>query len=126
METLRTFDSELHGKGLKYGAGKKTDDYVQNWTRTNEFMSWPVRLTAAATYDVAVVYDAEEDSEGGGFAVKIGGQTLPGVVKAGKGVTTLVSRIGLEAGTDEIQLLAETIKGGELMRPKSLVLTEVK
>ena len=32
-------------------------------------IAWPVRLTAAANYEVAVNYDAEDGSEGGTFEV---------------------------------------------------------
>ncbi len=125
-ETLRTFDGELHGKGLKAGPGKKTDAYIENWSRADEFISWPVRLAAPASYDVAVVYDAGDDSAGGEFKVKIGGQTLSGTVEAGKNMSTPVGQVRLDAGTFEVELLSGMIKGGELMRPRSVVLTPGK
>jgi alpha-L-fucosidase len=124
-ETLRTFDGTLHGK-LKYGAGKKTDAYVENWTAMNEFISWPVRLTASATYEVSVIYDAEEGSAGNVFTVTAGGKDLRGSVTVGKEISTAIGRLHLDAGISEIRLTSEKITSGELMRPRSLVLTRVE
>jgi len=51
------------GKGLKFGAGKKTDAYIENWSRADELFRG-LRLDAPASYEVAVVYDARDDSAG--------------------------------------------------------------
>ncbi|MGA2539933.1 MAG: alpha-L-fucosidase [Verrucomicrobiota bacterium] len=120
---LRAFDGELRGKGLKFGPGKKTDAYVENWRQTNEFVAWPARLAAPASFDVGVLYDAPAGSAGGTFAVNIAGQNLAGTVLTGTNVSATLGRVRLEPGTLEIQWQAGTIRGGELMRPRSLVLT---
>ena len=51
-DTLRVFDGQLHGR-LRFGPGKKTDAYVQNWSNPEDFIRWSVRLNEAATFDVA-------------------------------------------------------------------------
>ena len=43
-DTLRVFDAELRGKSLRFGAGKTRDAYVENWSKQNDFVAWPVRL----------------------------------------------------------------------------------
>jgi alpha-L-fucosidase len=123
-ETLRAFDGELHGK-LRYGPGKKTDDYVMNWTSNNEFVSWPVRLNEPATYEVLINYVAPEDSAGGAFTVNFGSQILNGTVAAGNPQIVSLGRVSLKPGTFEIKVAATKIVGGELMRLRSLELQPV-
>src|SRR4029077_7670647 len=50
-DTLRVFDGQLHGK-LRFGPGKKTDDYVQGWTKSEDYIAWPVRLNEPASFDI--------------------------------------------------------------------------
>jgi alpha-L-fucosidase len=125
LETLRAFDAELHGKGLKYGPGKKTDDMVQNWTKTDEYLAWPVRLEKVATYDVAVNYAAGQESAGGEFTVSFGSSKLSGVVKPGADQTLSLGRVTLPPGTFEIKIGADKINGGELWRLRRLELKPV-
>ena len=84
VETLRAFDGELQG-GLKFGPGKKTDDYVMNWTKENQSITWPVRLNEAATYEVSANYIVPESSAGGMFTVNLGSHTLTGEMEVRPG-----------------------------------------
>ena len=123
-DTLRAFDGELDGK-LRYGPGKKTDDYVMNWTSPDESVSWPVRLNEAAKYEVSINYVAEKKSEGGAFNVSFGPQTLTGTVQAGNPQIVSLGRVSLKPGTFEIKVAPVKIVGGELMRLRSLELKPV-
>jgi alpha-L-fucosidase len=124
IETLRAFDGELQG-GLKFGPGKKTDDVVMNWTKTDQSVTWPVRLNEAATYEVSANYTAPEDSSGGTFTVNFGSQTFNGEVKSGPDQTVSLGRVSLEPGNFEIKLAATKINGGELFRLRHLQLQPV-
>src|ERR1051326_2700076 len=55
-ETLRIFDAKLHGKGLKFGAGKTRDAYAYEWTRKDQFISWSTRLNRDASYQAELIY----------------------------------------------------------------------
>ena len=136
-ETLRAFDGELHG-GLRFGPGKKTDDVVMNWTKTNQYISWPARLEQAAAYDVVVNYDADADSAGNTFTVTfthpeqsniiMKSEIVSGVVKAGKQQTEIVGRVPCHYptwATFQIIVNAKEIKGGELFRLRKLELRPV-
>ncbi|HEV2693320.1 MAG TPA: alpha-L-fucosidase [Verrucomicrobiae bacterium] len=125
LETLRAFDAELHGKGLRYGPGKKTDDVVQNWTKTDEYVAWPVRLEQAVTYEVAVNYAAAESSAGNTFTVSFGAKILHGQVKPGTDQTLSLGRVALTPGTFEIKAGADRLNGGELWRLRRLELRPV-
>ena len=122
-ETLRAFDGEMHGKGLKFGPGKKTDDVVMNWTKLDEFIAWPVRLEKAVTYEVAVNYVAPENSAGGRFEVSFGSQILSGEIRPGTNQTTSLGPVVLSPGNFEIKIRATKINGGEMLRLRSLELT---
>jgi hypothetical protein len=124
-ETLRVFDGKLHGKGLKFGAGKTRDAYAYEWTRNDQFISWSTRLNQGASYEVDLIYDAEADSANGTFALSFGPETLKGTVKAGTMQTVSLGHVSLKAGAVEIKLSADEIKGSELMRPRCLVLKRI-
>jgi hypothetical protein len=134
VDTLRAFDGELHGKGLKFGPGKKTDDVVLNWTETNQFVSWPVReLTNQITkYEVVVNYDAPAESAGGAYRVTfelapadrmaMAPETLAGTVKSGNAQSESLGAVSVYPVTAEIRIVPIQIHGGELMRLRSLQL----
>jgi hypothetical protein len=124
-DTLRAFDGVLHGK-LRYGPGKKTDDYVTDWKSPGESVSWPVRLNEPAKYKVLINYVATGDSAGGTFVVKVGTHTLNGVVKAGDPQIESLGTVSLEPGVFEITVSSVQITGDELFRLRSLELVSLK
>jgi len=125
-DTLRAFDGELHGKGLEYGAGKKTSDYLVHWTKPDQSVTWPVRLNEDTTYEVTANYDAEDASTGNTYTVTLGEQTLKGTVQAGTYKTEVLGRVTLKAGGGEIKVAPAELNDGELMELRSLVLKPVK
>jgi alpha-L-fucosidase len=137
LDTLRAFDGELHGKGLKFGPGKKTDDVVLDWTRTNQFVAWLVRAQTNqfTQYEVSVNYDAPAESAGSTFCVlfelgpefkkTMGPETLTGTVTAGNSQTEVLGRVPVYPVIAEIKIIPIEIHGGELMRLRSLQLKPV-
>jgi alpha-L-fucosidase len=127
-DTLRVFDGQLHGAGLKFGAGKTRDAYVTGWTDPTQFVAWPVRLNEPVTYQVIVTYDAEAKAAGGEFAVAFGpaAAAKQARVHAGTMQSAELGRVRLTPGEFELKLFAVSLKGGELMRPRSLELRPVK
>ena len=124
FETLRTFDGVLKG-GLKYGPGKKTDDYVINWNSEDQSVTWPVRLEKAVTYEVLANYTAPADSAGGTFTVSFGSQSVSGQVRAGTDQTVSLGRVSLAPGSFDIQVTGTKINGNELFRLRNLQLKPV-
>lgn len=125
-ETLRAFDGELHGKGLKFGPGKVRDAYVEGWSKPDDSLTWQLRLNAPATYEVGVTYDAEAALAGNTFAVSFGSQTLKGGVREGQFQTAVVGRVSLQQGNFEIRVTPAEIKSSELFRLRSLELKPVR
>jgi alpha-L-fucosidase len=123
-DTLRAFDGEPHGR-LRYGPGKKSNDYVMNWNSTKDSVVWPVRLNEPVTYEVLINYVATKASVGGTFAVRFGSQQLEGTVKAGDPQIRSLGRVSLRPGRFEIGVTTQKINGDELFRLRSLELRPV-
>ena len=121
-DTLRAFDGQRHGRTLRFGAGKARDAYVENWSEPKDFMAWPARLDQPARYEVLAVYDAEADSAGGTYTVKLGKASLSGTVSEGTNLHVSLGQVQLEPGPLDIEVAPHGIKGAELMRLKALVL----
>jgi len=138
--TLHVFDGNLIG-GLKFGPGKKTDDYVTCWTKKEDAVVWPVRINEKAAYQILINYDApvtiasrrivegdagsekisENSGAHGSFVVKIGGQKFAEKVKVGADIEQTLGIITLDPGRHEIRVEGETITGKELMRLRKIV-----
>jgi alpha-L-fucosidase len=124
-ETLRVFDGDLDGGGLRFGAGKVRDAYVTGLSNTRQSIVWPVRLNQAATYEVDVVYDADTESAGRSFTLKMGPQELSGKVQSGTFRTNTLGRVTLTTGQFDIGWTTTDTRSGEAMRPRSINLWTV-
>jgi alpha-L-fucosidase len=124
-ETLRVFDAELRGKGLRFGAGKVRDAHVTGWMKADQSIAWPVRLDEAAEYEVEIVYDAENAAAGATFQLVAGDQTLAGTVKPGLIQTAPLGRIKLSPGRFTINLATTENRASEIMQPRLVLLRTV-
>jgi alpha-L-fucosidase len=124
-DTLRVFDADLHGSGLKFGPGKVRDAHVTGWTKADDYIAWPVRLNRDAMFEVLVTYDAEPDSAGNTFELMAGRQKLQGTVAAGLIRTNALGRISLTSGSGELRISPVALKQGELMQLRTVELKAV-
>jgi alpha-L-fucosidase len=115
---LHVFDGRLQGKGLKYGPGKKTDDWVEGFSQPGQAVVWPVRLNEAATFEVSVECDAT--APGGAVEVVLGERTLRGTAKRGKNEVVSLGRTALPPGAFEIRLRPGEGNGDDLVRPRAV------
>lgn len=141
VDTFRAFDGNLQGR-LRFGPGKKTDDVVMGWNRTDSSVSWSVRLNEKASFDLGINYDApSRDSSkvadgdagreirhahqgaAGIYIVKIGDTEFKRAVRQGSAVRENLGVVTLEPGTHEIVVHAKEISGEELFRLRNLTLT---
>lgn len=145
LDTLRSFDAKLEGH-LLYGPGKQADAWVRNWKNLDDAVVWPVRVTEAATFETALVYDAPNDMErnrivegdagkellkadkgsGGTYTVTLGAQTFTASVRTGLRVNEPLGRVTLAPGHYDFRVSAKEITGEELFRLRQLTLTPVK
>jgi alpha-L-fucosidase len=123
-ETLRAFDGRLEG-GMTFGPGKKTDDYVLNWSQPESAVVWRARLNEAATYEVLANYDASAGSAGSTFTVALGTHSLDGTVQKKVNSAVSLGRVTLEPGAFEIRVAARSINGNELFRLREIELRTV-
>jgi alpha-L-fucosidase 2 len=125
-DTWRAFDARLVGSALRFGSGKPRDAYVQGWSQPGDSVRFKARLNEAATFEVAINYDAPKESAGGAYTVKIGSHHLGGTVQETPAGALVLGRVTLAPGVFEVSVEPVSIKGGELMRLRSLTFTPVE
>lgn len=115
---------------LKFESGAGRSDYVSGFCDPRQSIAWPVRTDRKITCEIAVDYDADQESEGGEYVIRVGGKDLPGTVTPTPGSKyehrSRVDRLGeitLEAGEHDIAIHAIKVNGGELFRPRSIIIT---
>jgi hypothetical protein len=102
---------------------------VHDWSDPSAWVGWDVRVNDPAVFDVSIRYSALASSVGGRFVVKAGDQVLRGEVEAAMDSqprTVNLGQISLGRGTTEISVRAVEIKGTELMRLVSVILSPVE
>ncbi len=124
---LHVFDGKLKGKGLKFGGGKRTNDYITGWTSTEQSIKWNTRLAQSQIFNVVIEYNSVGEKERGKFKIKIGEKILTGVVKNTKNGVNKYKKINLgmvklPKGDCPVEVTAVTIPGNELMRLRAIYL----
>lgn len=69
------FLQKVNGEGISYlGANGWANDYITQWTDTNAYATWPVKVVEPATYRVSLDYIAREKPNAE-FRVSVGERT---------------------------------------------------
>jgi hypothetical protein len=130
QNTLRTFDAELHGSGLRFGDGKSFRAYVMDWRKLEEWVGWQVRLNTPSEFEVALKYTTASKENVGTYELVIGEQKLRGTVQPtaneNESKTVSLGRVKLGPGKHGIAVRPIEIKGNELMRLFHVSLTPVR
>lgn len=131
---LRAADAEIHGTTAQYEQGPERDN-IGFWTNAADYVSWPVQVPAAGTYNVEITYASPAENAGSRFAVQVGvrpgqGEKVEGEVAA-TGSWGTFSAVGLgtltlPAGRSTIEVRALSMPRGAVMNLKSLRLTARK
>src|SRR6185369_16376727 len=74
---LLAFDAAAHGK-FTYGDGKAGRYYAAGFTKADDYMSWPIRLSEPATFDVSLRYSG--GAKGEKLVVQSGDQSVSGSI----------------------------------------------
>ncbi|MCD8172305.1 MAG: alpha-L-fucosidase [Alistipes sp.] len=124
---LYAFDATLHGRGLGYGDGKPSRNYVSGWTGNDQWLEWPVRLNGPASYEVSLEYNTGGPDHSGTVVVEACGHTFevsyaPHTENRGT-MTVPVGRLDFPAGETVVTLKGGHCDGGAYMRPIALRLS---
>lgn len=120
---LRTFDANLHGPALKYGPGKKNNDYLINWTSPQAYITWQIRADAPGRYQITANYDASTQSDGNTLSLAIATHSLTAQVHSGEQISQPLGSIKIPAGPQEIRVIPQNLAAGELCNLRSITLT---
>jgi len=117
---LLAFDGSLHGEGFHYGDGKAKRYYVSGWHSKNQWISWEFRLDQPGMYKMWIRYQTAKNNRGNTYTVTAGEQPLRRVVRTpGKGTGIFTEDLGfvkLSPGKQQIQIKADSINGGALLK----------
>ena len=94
------------------------------WQSPNDLAAWSISVPKTGVYDVLMTYACDNGTSGNPFVVKLGSRQLTGVV-SGTGTwddyrETLIGRVRLEAGIQEVSLQSGNILENCLMDLRSL------
>ncbi|HTQ38600.1 MAG TPA: alpha-L-fucosidase [Pirellulales bacterium] len=98
---LLAFDATPHGK-FSYGDGKAGRYFAAGFTKAEDYLAWPIRLNAPATFDVSVRYSAGSNTD---LLVEAGDHSVSAVVTAIESKNNAVVHLGqlaLPAGQQEL------------------------
>jgi len=122
---LLTFDAQL-SKGLTPADGKVYRNYIYNWTRAGQSMTWNVRLLQPATYRISVEYNKENPTDLGTIIVEIDGKPYKASYapnqRAFNSEKLFVAFVDLAPGEHTIVLKGDRYEGKQYMRPMQLTL----
>jgi hypothetical protein len=122
---LLTFDAQL-SKDLTPADGKVYRNYIYNWTRADQSMTWNVRLLQPATYRISVEYNKENPTDLGTIVVEINGKPYKASYtpnqRALNSEKLFVAIVALAPGEHTIVLKGERYEGKQHMRPMQLIL----
>lgn len=123
---LLAFDGVLHSEGFKFGDGKRTQYFVGNWTKKEQYISWPVKQTGSKQYKIWIKYLAAANS-GGSYQVKIGNFDQTFEVDANSSRKMLeIGTVSLNDGLQELSIKPKSITGEELMKLYEIILEPIK
>ena len=77
---MTTPDATWQGD-LKFGGRHANNNWVTNWTSTEDHLYWEVDVVRAGSYDVTLMYTCPEADVGARICVEADGQRVEGVVK---------------------------------------------
>ena len=122
---LLTFDAQL-SKGLSPSDGKVYRNFINNWTRADQSITWSVRLLQPATYRISVEFNKDNPTDSGTIILEIDGKPYKASYasnqRALNSETLFVTTIDLTPGEHIIVLKGEQYVGRQYMRPMQLTL----
>ncbi|MDF2715038.1 MAG: hypothetical protein K0R28_1963 [Paenibacillus sp.] len=127
INVLRSFDAAA-SQGIGYGDGKKGNDYIRNWTCTNQRVMWKIRSNHLAKYRLALTYGTAGGADAGVVRIAIGARSFEepvNLTKDPRETASIELEVAISAGEHDLSIVPVRIDGKELMRLYSATLTPV-
>jgi hypothetical protein len=126
INRFHVFDGIRKGSKLRYGAGKARDSYVKKWPKKSDYMLWKNRITAPASFEVYIEYDADKKAGQNVYIVKVGEKTfqekvLPNVAHK----KILLGTVQLKSGENDISVKAVELVSKNLFNLRAVTLKPV-
>ena len=122
---LLAFDAQL-SKGLSTGDGKVYRNYISNWNRNDQTITWKTRLLKPAVYRITLEFNKANSTDSGTVIVEINGKPYKVSYTPAKRLQNaekiFVATVNLEPGEHTIILKGDRCQGKQYMRPMQLIL----
>lgn len=122
---LPAFDARL-SKGLTAGDGKVYRNYISNWNKNDQTITWKTRLLKSATYRMSLEYNRATGSDSGSVIVEVDGKPYKAsynpVQHTPNSEKLFIATIDLEPGEHSIILKGDSYQGKQYLRPIQLTL----
>jgi alpha-L-fucosidase len=124
INVLRSFDA-VASQGMRYGDGKKGNDYICDWTSKNQRVVWKVRSNQLVKYRLSLKYSTIDGNDTGIVRIAIWNQTIeePIIPTQNPRETAMINvEVVISAGEHDLSIVPVQIDGKELMRLYSVTL----
>lgn len=122
---LLTFDAQL-SRGLSTGDGKVYRNYVSNWSRDDQTITWKTRLLEPATYRITLEYNKANNTDSGTIIVEVDGKPYKGSYSPARSTQNseklFIATVDLAPGEHTIILKGDRYQGKQYLRPMQLTL----
>jgi arylsulfatase A len=67
----------LNGQGLKFSAAGWDWEWIENWTRTDQYVWWDIDVVRSGRYEVSIAYTCPASDLGSRMELRFGGSVVP-------------------------------------------------
>lgn len=118
INVLRSFYAEV-SQGIRYGDGKKGNDYICDWTSMNQRVTWKIRTNQLVKYRLGLKYSTVDGIDTGVVRIAIGNQSIEERIhptQNAKETAIINVEVVISAGEHDLSIMPVQIDGKELMR----------
>ena len=127
VNELPAFEADMNSGNFQHGDGKVLRNYISNWTKSDETLSWEIKSLRSANYNLTLEYTGTGSGDAGKMELRIAGKNYPFEYEgcsANKVARLRLGTVSLKAGQHTISLHGISHQGKEFMRPVRLVLEQ--
>ncbi|GGG15067.1 alpha-L-fucosidase [Paenibacillus aceti] len=124
INVFRSFDA-IVSEGMRYGDGKKGNEYIDHWTSTKQRVTWKIRANHSMRVKLVLKYKAL-DGMGGVVQVELGDKMYQEPIITGTDYAAVETEFTIGAGKQDLSIVAVQIDGTELMRIYSVTISPLE
>ena len=77
VNELPAFEADMNSGNFQHGDGKVLRNYISNWTKSDETLSWEIKSLRSANYNLTLEYTGTGSGDAGKMELRIAGKNYP-------------------------------------------------